>query len=471
MQIKDFRLRAEKYSKVEIKINVPQSVPQYEKLLYFSTIQFSSCMTVSFYLTRPDAEKETSIFARICYNGFKVKYYTPESINPKFWSKEQQRAKQTDKYREYPEFNVRLKNFETGIKNLFRKWVNDNEGTIPNPETLKALLDKELKKIEPEKEKAKTFIGFFESVINQTRAGERLQPKTGKPYSKATIQVYNNTLNRVKAFSAKYNRKIDFETINLDFYTAFTTYLSKDLKLASNTIGKDIKIIKVIMNEATELGLNQNLQYRSRKFSVTSENTEAIYLTTSELNEIEGLDLTQNKRLDNIRDLFLIGCYTGLRYSDYSIFKPENIKDGFIKITPIKTGAPIVVPIHSTVERILAKYDGCLPHSISNQKTNEYLKELGQMVSSLAQTSSKVYTKGGMKVIENYRKWQLLCSHTARRSFATNEYLAGTPTLTIMAITGHKTEKAFLRYIKLTPDEHAKLLKLHWQKRDELKAV
>ncbi len=225
------------------------------------------------------------------------------------------------------------------------------------------------------------------------------------------------------------------------------------------------------MNEATERGTNTNLNYKSRKFSVTSENTAAIYLSQQEVNELEALDLANNKRLECVRDLFLVGCYTGLRYSDYSILKPEQIKDGFIETPQIKTGESVVIPIHPTVEKILAKYNGNLPRSISNQKTNEYLKELGKLLPSLSSTISKTFTKGGTRVTVNYSKWELLSSHTARRSFATNEYLAGTPEITIMAITGHRTEKAFLRYIKLTPKEHAKLLKLYWDKRKELRAV
>ena len=112
-----------------------------------------------------------------------------------------------------------------------------------------------------------------------------------------------------------------------------------------------------------------------------------------------------------------------------------------------------------------------LPESISNQKTNQYLKELGKRVKCLQTPFAKTITKGGLSVTHNLAKWELLSTHTGRRSFSTNEYLAGTPTVTIMAITGHKTEKAFLRYIKLSKNEHAKLLKLHWEKRNELKAV
>jgi integrase len=118
-----------------------------------------------------------------------------------------------------------------------------------------------------------------------------------------------------------------------------------------------------------------------------------------------------------------------------------------------------------------------LPRVISNQKCNEYLKELGKTIPPgetkplLNTVTSKTFTKGGSKTVITKPKWEALCTHTARRSFATNEYLSGMPTLTIMAITGHKTEKAFLRYIKLTPNEHAKLMQMKWKDRNELKAV
>jgi integrase len=225
------------------------------------------------------------------------------------------------------------------------------------------------------------------------------------------------------------------------------------------------------LNEATDSGTNTNLSFKSRRFLAAKEKSDSIYLSEKEVLEIEAIDLSGNPRLDRVRDLFLVGCYTGLRYSDYSILRPEHINDGFIEITQTKTGDPVVIPIHSTVERILDKYAGQLPRPISNQKTNEFLKEIGQKANSLKAITTKSITRGGAKVTENYQKWQLLSTHTARRSFASNEYLAGTPTLTIMAITGHKTEKAFLKYIKLTPSEHAKLLKSHWQKRNTLKAV
>ncbi len=320
-------------------------------------------------------------------------------------------------------------------------------------------------------DKIKTLFGFFADLIVQSKTGGRLVHKTGQPYSISTIKAYTTTLNHLTTFHATRKRKIDFNTVDIDFYTDFVEYLAKTLKMTSNSIGKYIKTLKTVLNEATERGINSNLQYRSRKFSTISEQTDSIYLNDAEIKELEDLELSNNKRLESVRDLFLVGCFTGLRFSDFSILTAGNIKDGFIEITQTKTGAPVVIPLHQTVKKIIEKYNEQLPPSISNQKTNEYLKDLADMVPGLKKTFTRSFTKGGLKVTKTFEKRELLVTHTARRSFATNEYLHGTPAITIMAITGHKTEKAFLRSIKLTPTEHAKLLKLHWDKRNELKAV
>jgi site-specific recombinase XerD len=427
-------------------------------------------MKVSFYLTRPQSDTETSIFALINYEGLQVKYYTTESILPIHWNKETKRAKKS--LREHPEFNERLNRVTADIQTIYRKYLNDHQNKVPHPDRLKALLDKELKKIERPEDLLKSFFPFFKSIIELSKTGGRVQPGTGKRYSDATIQVYQNTYNRLKEFEATRKRKIDFNTIDIDFYTEFTEYLTKRLKLATNTIGKDIKTLKTILNEATDRGINSNLQFKAKKFSTTSETTDSIYLTESELKEIGELDLSNKTRLEAVRDLFLVGCYTGLRFSDFSILKPDQMKDGFIEIKEqTKTGNPVVIPIHSEVSRIVAKYNGELPRAISNQRFNDYLKEIGELVKSLEAPFERTITKGGLKVSLRQEKYKALTTHTARRSFATNEYLNGMPTLTIMAITGHRTEKAFMRYIKLTPTDHAKLMKLHWEKRNKLRAV
>lgn len=427
-------------------------------------------MQISFYLKRPKAEIETVIFARICYMGYKLKYYTSEKINPKYWSSENQRAKQIKSFAEYPEFNQRLKNIHSYILDVYRKYLNDFSNEIPTPNTLKDLLDKEFKAVPSEIEK-KSFIGFYEEIIKQMINGGRVQIQTGKPYSKATIQVYTNTLNRIKEFQRAKRRIIDFKTIDGEFYIDFVEYLSKRLNLANNTIGKDIKTIKTILNEARERGISINPQSMSRKFSTISEDSDSIYLSEAELKEIENIDLSENKTFENVRDLFLIGCRTGLRYSDWNKVDAKQIENGMMEIKQTKTENTIAIPIHETVKNIVNKYKGVLPIPISNQKTNFYLKEIGKQIKGLSIYTSKTITKGGERVTTNYQKWELLTCHTARRTFATLEFLAKTPTITIMAITGHKTEKSFLKYIKVTDREHANILQESWDERSKLNVI
>src|SRR5689334_17619522 len=136
-------------------------------------------MTLSYFLTRPEAETQTSIYARICYSGYKFKYYLPEKILPKFWSTTTRQAKQSDKFKEYPEFNQRLKDISSDISNTLLNYKNQNGGQIPNPETFRALLDRVIKKKEPEKKEQKTFFALFQEIINQSKNGVRLHPKTG----------------------------------------------------------------------------------------------------------------------------------------------------------------------------------------------------------------------------------------------------------------------------------------------------
>src|ERR1035441_9863796 len=167
-------------------------------------------MTISFYLTRPKALTYTSIFARISYHGYRIKFYIPEQINPKFWNPKTQRAKQTAKFRQYPEFNARLDDIRDDIKNLFRRWVNDNDGNIPDPETLKQLLNKEVRKLKPKMEVIHSFLAYFEDFNNRSKNGNRINPKTKKSIVNNTSKGFISTLNHLKEFQKTYKRKIDF---------------------------------------------------------------------------------------------------------------------------------------------------------------------------------------------------------------------------------------------------------------------
>lgn len=216
------------------------------------------------------------------------------------------------------------------------------------------------------------------------------------------------------------------------------------------------------MNEAVERGLTSNLIFRSKRFKTIHENSEGIYLSVEDLSKIAKHDLSNNLRLDRVRDLFLIGCYTGLRFSDLTKLKEENfIQNGTqAKIKTEKTGQIVIIPLNTIVKTLLNKYDGVPPSAISNQKMNAYLKEIGE----LAEIDEEVLislTKGGKNQSTSFKKYELITVHTARRSFATNAFLNDVPSISIMKITGHRTENAFMKYIKISQEENANKLTDH----------
>lgn len=298
-------------------------------------------------------------------------------------------------------------------------------------------------------------------------ADKRLNPATGRTIGKGTVREYRRVNSYIQQFAALHKKKITFCDINLDFYNDFVEYLTNEIQAGTNTIGKYIQDIKTIMNAATMEGVNTNLQYKSPRFKAITEESESIYLTEKELLKLAAVDLSACPALERVRDLFLVGAYTGLRFSDFTRIDQTTIHNGNINIIQQKTGKKVVIPLHPIVVEIWDKYGGQLPRTISNQKFNDYIKRVCR-IAGIDEPITKHFTKAGFKQAVNAPKWKYIGAHTARRSFATNLYLSGFPALSIMQITGHKTERAFMRYIKVTGEQHANLLRLHWLQNGQL---
>ena len=417
---------------------------------------------INYYLRDKNALSPTPILLYIHYKNVRFKFPTNETIDPKFWDSEKQEVKRTKNFPTNPEFNLRLRNIKTIAEDLLREYQNDNEQQSPTPEQFNEIVRKKLNPTPEAQIKKLDLIGFCEDYLKDCET--RLNEKSGKPISKTTIRVYKQAFRELEAYNAKYykNRIFDFEQIDYYFYTQFQKYLINEKNYSTNTVGKHTKTLKSFFLEAQARGLMPN--FVARRFKSVSEQTDAIYLDVEELNTLFNLDLSHNSRLERVRDLFIVGSWTGLRFSDFTRIAAENIKNGFIEMQTQKTGETVIIPIHRHVEAIMSRYEGktlnSLPIPMSNQKMNDYLKELGELA-GINETINQTFTKGGKKVSVNYPKYQLITTHSARRSFATNQYLAGFPSISIMKLTGHRTEKAFMKYIKVTSKEHAqKLLEL-----------
>jgi integrase len=401
-----------------------------------------------FILKEPNSKSETLIYLLYNYQYSRFKYSTGEQINPKYWNPTSQRAKETKQFPEYPEFNTRLDKIENAIKNVFRRLLND--GIQPNNILLKKEIENELSdhRLKPKK---KSFLSFVESYITESALNKR----------EGTIKVYNTTFKYLKEYSLKY-KTIDFENITLEFYNHYTAFLAQEHLLSANTVGKHIKTIKSFMNEATERGINENLEFRKKKFKTIREESDTVYLSIKELQQFEKLNLSATPRLNKVRDLFLIGCYTGLRFSDFTQIQPENINSDntMIFIRTQKTSERVAIPLHKTVRTILKKYDNKLPKAFTNQVMNSYLKEVASLA-NIKELVETTITRGGKVEKTVSPKFKLISTHTARRSFATNLYIADIPAISIMKITGHKTERSFMQYIRITQEQNADKLLTH----------
>lgn len=398
-----------------------------------------------FFLKEPTSKNDTMVYLFFAYNNQRLKYYTREKINPKFWNPETNRARETKQFVDYDDFNTTLNNLDNRVKKLYRDLINDS--IEPTNERLKAGLDKYTYK--KEGGNPKDFLSFIEEII----ASSNKRPNT--------IKHYKQTLKQLKEFKSSTKTELMFSAIDLNFYDKFIRYCVNK-NYGTNTIGGLIKNIKVFMNEAFDRKLTTNTEFKNRKFKTIEEETENIYLTKPEIEKIYSLDLSTNPRLDKVRDMFIIGCYTGLRYSDLIRLTEQNLIDNQtkLKIKTEKTNESVIIPLHPFIKNILDKYKGFPEYNISNQKMNEYLKELGQT----ADLNEKVVistTKGGQKQSFEFKKHEIITVHTARRSFATNAFMMNIPSISIMKITGHRTEKAFLKYIKISQSENAGKLSVH----------
>ncbi|MEI7472947.1 MAG: phage integrase SAM-like domain-containing protein [Chitinophagaceae bacterium] len=417
---------------------------------------------VNFRLKPADKDGLSNVVLDFAYQKRRLRYEFGQSVKPVDWNEKKQRVKNkltTTKDGKFA-LNDMLDNLELTCLRAYSEALKDG---IPDPIILKRTLDHLIDKNHNNAEISNKPTLF--SLAQRFIDGE-IKFK-GKDKSRGSLNNYAAVTKHLRAYEAFSKSRIDFETINLDFFYSYVSYLKNNLKLAVNTIAKDISIIKVFMGEAVDLEYTDNMKFKHKKFAFNEEETDHVYLTEDELTKLYELRIT-NKKLEEVRDLFIFGAWVGLRFSDFSNVKKENIiqidGDYFIKMITQKTKELVIIPCNPVVMEIFEKYDdrpNKLPKTISNQKFNDYIKD----VCKLAEFNEKGRLSSRPKEILAV----LVSSHTARRSFATNYYLQGFPTVDLMKITGHKTERSFLKYIRVSKLDTAKRLSAHikanWSKK------
>ena len=447
---------------------------------YIMNLRTDYCTKNKLQFSLKNATHEFSLIrVRMSIERVRFTYYLPSKIKTQYWDKTNGCAIEDPKRNSALKGNPMLQTIIRNINKEIEKTTNaliyvienfKTQNIHPTNEQIKAELDRQLgrvvKRKEPEKKKKpfKDFLSFIDDYNAQCKTGAILNSK-GLKLSPKTIRNYEVTKLILERYCAYKRTVLTFESIDMDFYNDFVKYLneyehSRGL-YKPNVIGKFIKHIKMFMKYAYENDYTQNNEYSKNGFKVFKEDVEKIYLDENELEIIYNVELTKSE--SKVRDAFLISCYTGMRYSDIARLdssKHIDFEKKVITITTQKTNEKVIIPIHRIVHSILEKYNNQAPKIQSNQATNRIIKIICEKA-KIDNPTTLMETSGGVRQEKTYPKYKLVTSHTARRSFATNAFKQGVPSLSIMQITGHRTETSFMRYIKIGKEENAKSLQEH----------
>ncbi|MGM1429546.1 tyrosine-type recombinase/integrase [Sphingobacterium lactis] len=390
----------------------------------------------------------------------------------------------------------RLNEVKTIMSELFNKKCNEL-GSFPPPDEakkLQSIIDSVLKNkqiqskdtaVYKKTENLLVYIhDYILGAISSPITRYLKKGATEQPYKKRAIQSFLNTLNTFIDFkngtpltfkdilSGCERDKlpvIKFEDISNEFLVQFKRYLANK-NLSINYYGSHLKYLKKFMKAALLEKYHVNMDWKD--FSKGRVEVKNVALSTEQLQNLARYDFSDNPCYDNARDLFLVGCWTGLRYSDYSRLTMKNVSDGFIDILTKKTNEQVVVPILKEMKLVLEKYKNTetgFPRSISDVKLNKYIKEIGKIV---GENSDKSFLEKQVverellsgKQIETIPMYERLSTHTGRRSFCTNAVLLKIPKHIIMQISGHRSEAAFNLYVGIKGRDYASLLAEHFAK-------
>lgn len=405
-------------------------------------------MNFTFKLKEPNSEKETLIYFRSYFDNEKKNfiYSTGEKILSSEWDFKNRlpndlhgRTKKAENHRSIKKQLDRYSNFFTEIVNRYKN-INE-ELTI---DIVRQRFDEEFKKIKVKDDFFRIYDEFIEEKENDY---------TGNSIAKSTKNRYE--YNKKLLLDFQDNSKIKLTLGNFDekVYNEFLKYCIEVKDHSANTVHRNIGLLKTFLYWT----LNKKYTYNNSfiKFKKPSKfKTDEIALNMLQVESIYNYDFSKNKRLEKVRDLFVFGCTTGMRFGNYSSVSKNDIQEGFIRVVDLKSKLKkLSIPLNRFSKEILEKYDYKLP-SITNQKMNLYIKEVFREL-EFNDEIKKTMKYGDELINKETEFWRRISSHTARRSFITIMKNKRVPDKVIMSYTGHTSLEVFNAYYK--PSEEDKI--------------
>ena len=384
---------------------------------------------------------------RVIFASHRIEFTTGYRIDAAKWDADKQRVKNgcTNKLKQSAsDINTDLLRYYTIMQEVFKEYeVRD---IMPTPQEIKDSFNNKVNPTEEVQEEQKGLWEIFNEFVSE--CGKQ------NNWTDSTYEKFAAVKNHIKEFKAE-PTFVYFDEEGLNNYVDF---LRKTKDMRNSTIGKQLGFLKWFIRWAFKKGYHQNIAYETFKPKLKNTPKKVIFLTWDELNKLKACNIPQNKQyLERVRDVFLFCCFTGLRYSDVYNLRTSDVKADHIEITTVKTADSLVIELNNHSKAILEKYkdvhfegNKVLP-VISNQKMNDYLKELGELA-EINEPIRETYYKGNQRIDEVTPKYALLGTHAGRRTFICNALALGIPAQVVMKWTGHSDYKAMKPYIDIADD-------------------
>lgn len=407
--------------------------------------------SVKFFMRDPKAKSETTLNVFITYQNDRIKLSTGIKLHPELWDTQRQKVTSSSrilsKYSSAdPSFSKNLMAVNAKLAAL-RGIIQDYSLEVTLNKTnfslneLKERLISYLKPVAVIGKESQKVLDYLENFIKEAKAGQRKQVN-GSSYRPGTIANYKNLRQTIQRFESTLEISLEWDMIDRQMYSKFIQW-QEDEGFSLNYTGKHCKDLKSLMRLSFEDGIHENHSFRSRWFAVPGNRTEKLPLTETEIKALNDLALKPGSTLCKARDLFLISCYTGLRIGDIRQLKPEVFienDNGRMRINIIsqKTNRPLIIPVSTQLHKVLNRYNYHCP-KIAEQTANRLIKKIALIAGVPEKKASR------------------LSMHIGRHSFVTHLYHSEElPMVDIMQITGHSTERNFMRYVNARPEDSAR---------------
>ncbi|MEM6395894.1 MAG: phage integrase SAM-like domain-containing protein [Bacteroidota bacterium] len=407
-----------------------------------------------FNLKSPKKKSETLIFLVYRYRGKKLLYSTGQTIHPDEWDIAEQRPFAFERRNDLRLITNDLNQYATWCTDIY---IEHNYGDLSVQEFRDAFDVKTGRAVPKEEKQVPSLLEYLD---------EEYTDMCARGNQESTLKAYRLHLNNLRKYMEE-RGEFTYDDVDWNFRLRLIDWLTT-IKASVGYGNKTLSIFRQVLEKARRKNYHSNTKYHGSGWLVPVKKGkgDTIVLNMTELQLLADMSLYGS--LKKVRDLFLIGAGTGQRFSDYSRYQPEQFSRTMkgvplLSIISQKTSVPAKVPLNifPWLLPILEEYEFKSP-KLSMQKLNAGLKVLCKQ----AGLTDKVlivdqFIGRKPRLEKSYaEKWEYVCTHTCRRSFATNLYRMGYSLAQIMPMTGHLTESQLRTYIGIDAEENAEAIGL-----------